>query len=96
MNDVNTRRLLHEFRQALGHRPIDRVRALTSAEHEQSGPFVLQGFSGDVKESLADGNAGDLGTAKIFRRLFEVHGRRRNPARNHTIGKARDNVGLKG
>ena len=36
------------------------------------------------------------GIAKVFCRLFKVHCRRRDPARDHTIGESGNHVGLEG
>ena len=44
MDDVNTRHLLHQFRQTLDHGLIDGMRALASAEDQQRGRSARRGL----------------------------------------------------
>jgi hypothetical protein len=70
------------------------VRALAAAEDEHGGSAAALGSY--FEKSLAYGNSGDFGAAKIFRGLFEMHRSSRHKSSNDAIGEAWNYIRLEG
>src|ERR1700722_18924862 len=94
MDDVQAWHLRVQSRQRLDHRLINRVRALTSPEDEQS--WRLRSVWRDSKKGFANRNARHFAIAKVFAGLFKMHGRGGDETGDNAIGKARNHVGLEG